>query len=113
MQQQQLKTFQHEKDRTQNLVTAGAATRKQLDDVTAPVAVLERQIALIRQQRGAQASALNTQRSGTLAEAAPLAEQVKQLDDQIANAVFCPAHDGYRADWAGFVAVSKNGVITS
>ena len=87
VQQQQLKTIQHEQERTRNLVAAGAATRKQLDDINAQVAVTERQIALTRQQRAAQASALNTQRSGTVAETAPLAEQVKQLDNQIAKAL--------------------------
>ena len=86
VQQQQLKTLQHEQQRTQRLVAAGAATNKQLDDITAQVAVTERQIALTRQQRTAQASALNTQRSGTAAETAPLAEQIKQVDDQIAKA---------------------------
>lgn len=86
VQQQQLRTLEREQQRTKNLVAAGAATRKQLDDIDAQVALVERQIALTRQQRTAQASALNTQRSGTTAEAAPLAEQVKRLDNQIANA---------------------------
>lgn len=85
VQQQQLKTLEREQQRTKNLVAAGAATRKQLDDIDAQVALVERQITLTRQQRVAQASALNTQRSGTSAEAAPLAEQVKQIDDQIAK----------------------------
>lgn len=86
VQQQQLKTLRREQERSQNLVNAGAAPAKQLDDITAQMAVVERQIALIRQQRAAQASALNTQRNGTAAETAPLAEQVNQLDDQIASA---------------------------
>ncbi len=85
VQQQQLKTLVREQQRTKNLVAAGAATRKQLDDIDGQVAIIERQLVLTRQQRVAQASALNTQRSGTSAEAAPLAEQVKQLDDQIAK----------------------------
>lgn len=83
VQQQQLKTLQREKERTQNLIAAGAAPTKQLDDIVAQMDVIERQIALIRQQRAAQASALGTQRGGTAAESAPLAEQVKQIDDQI------------------------------
>lgn len=83
VQQQQLKTLEREKVRSQNLIVAGAAPAKQLDDVQAQMDAINRQIALIRQQRAAQASALGTQRSGTSAEAAPLAEQVKQLDDQI------------------------------
>ncbi len=83
VQEQQLRTLQREKERTQNLIAAGAAPTKQLDDIEAQMAVMERQIALIKQQRSAQASALGTQRSGTVAETAPLAQQVKQLDDQI------------------------------
>ena len=86
VQQQQLRTLQRERERTQNLIAAGAAPSKQLDDIVAQMDVIERQIALIRQQRTAQASALGTQRSGTAAETAPLAEQVKQLDDQIKKA---------------------------
>jgi HlyD family secretion protein len=86
VQQQQLKTLDREKQRTQNLIVAGAAPTKQLDDIQAQMDGINRQIALIRQQQVAQASALNTQRSGTSAEAAPLTEQVKQLDDQIAKA---------------------------
>ncbi len=85
VQQQQLKTLEREQQRTQNLIAAGAAPTKQLDDIRAQMDGINRQIALIRQQRVAQASALNTQRSGTSAEAAPLAEQVKQIDDQIAK----------------------------
>lgn len=85
VQQQQLKTLERERERSQNLIAAGAAPTKQLDDIMAQMDVINRQIALIRQQRVAQASALNTQRSGTAAEAAPLTEQVKQIDDQIAK----------------------------
>jgi HlyD family secretion protein len=86
VQQQQLQNLQREKERTQNLIAAGAAPTKQLDDIVSQMEVIQRQIGLIRQQRVAQASALNTQRSGTEAETAPLAEQVKLLDDQIRKA---------------------------
>lgn len=86
VQQQQLRNLQREKERTQNLIAAGAAPTKQLDDIVAQMDVLQRQIALIRQQRVAQASALSTQRSGTQAETAPLNEQIKLLDDQIQKA---------------------------
>jgi len=83
VQQQQLRTLEREKERSQNLIAAGAAPTKQLDDIVAQMAVIERQIALIQKQRAAQASALGTQRSGTVAETAPLVQQVKQIDDQI------------------------------
>lgn len=83
VQQQQLRTLQREKERSQHLIAAGAAPTKQLDDIQAQMDLVERQMALIRQQRVAQASALTTQRNGTTAETAPLQEQVKQVDDQI------------------------------
>ncbi|MFC5411237.1 HlyD family secretion protein [Larkinella bovis] len=86
VQEQQLRTLQREKTRTQNLIAAGAAPTKQLDDINAQIDVIERQMALIRQQRTAQQSALTTQRSGTLSEEAPLAEQIRQIDDQIRKA---------------------------
>ncbi len=86
VQQEQLATLRRERTRTQNLVNAGAAPTKQLDDLNAQIAVLERQIALIRQQRAAQASALGTQRRGTQAEVAPIAEQIRQVDDQLKKA---------------------------
>ncbi len=86
VQEQQLKTLRREKDRVQNLLDAGAAPSKQLDDIVAQMDLVQRQIALIKQQRVAQASALGTQRSGTSAEQAPLAEQIKQIDDQISKA---------------------------
>jgi len=94
VQQQQLHTLQREKERTQNLIAAGAAPTKQLDDIQAQIDLTERQIALIRQQRVAQASALNTQRSGTTAETAPLTEQVKQIDDQIKKSTVINPIDG-------------------
>ena len=83
VQEQQLKNLQRERTRTKNLLDAGAATAKQLDDIQAQIDIIERQIVLTRQQRAAQASALNTQKSGIGADAGPLDEQVKQLDDQI------------------------------
>ncbi|GAA4413052.1 HlyD family efflux transporter periplasmic adaptor subunit [Nibrella viscosa] len=83
VQEQQLKNLQREKTRAENLIAAGAAPTKQLDDINAQIDVIERQIALIRQQRTAQASALNTQRRGTQAEEAPLQAQIRQVEDQI------------------------------
>ena len=94
VQQQQLRTLQREKERAQNLIAAGAAPTKQLDDIVAQIELIERQIALIRQQRTAQSSALSTQRNGTTAETAPLAEQVKQLDDQIQKSSVINPIDG-------------------
>lgn len=80
---QQLENLHNEKKRTQNLIANNAAPTKQLDDLNNQIAVTERQIALIKQQREAQFSALSTQKSGLLAEVSPLQKQIEQLDDQI------------------------------
>ncbi|MES2732089.1 MAG: HlyD family efflux transporter periplasmic adaptor subunit [Bacteroidota bacterium] len=85
VQQQQMKTLVREKQRTKNLVDGHAVPSKQLDDITAQIDVLERQMALTKQQRTAQLSALTTQRSGIQADAAPLEEQIKQVDDQLSK----------------------------
>ncbi|MBC8082177.1 MAG: HlyD family efflux transporter periplasmic adaptor subunit [Hymenobacter sp.] len=83
VQQQQQRTVRREQARTRNLIAAGAAPTKQLDDLVAQAADIERQMALIRRQRAAQATTLNTERSGNRADVAPLTAQVRQLTDQI------------------------------
>lgn len=73
---EQIATQKREQLRIQNLVKASAATTKQLDDVNAQVAVLEKQYRSL-------ASTLNTQVSGYSSEAQPLEAQVLQLNDQL------------------------------
>jgi HlyD family secretion protein len=73
----------NEKKRIENLLKADAATPKQLDDINAKIATTEQQIKAINKQGAAQASALNTQRSGISADVAPLYIQVEQLNDQL------------------------------
>jgi HlyD family secretion protein len=74
-----------EKERTENLLKANAATPKQLDDINAKIATVKEQIKEIYKQGAAQASALNTQRSGISADVAPLYFQIEQLNDQLAK----------------------------
>lgn len=74
--QEQLATAEHERDRLAHLVAGDAATPKQLDDATAQVAVLQRQIA-------AQRSTLRTSTDGLDKEARALAVQVEQTDDRL------------------------------
>lgn len=74
--QEQLTTAEHERDRLAHLVAGDAATPKQLDDATAQVAVLQRQIA-------AQRSTLRTSTDGLDKEARALAVQVEQTDDRL------------------------------
>lgn len=73
----------HEKKRVENLVKADAATPKQLDDINAKIATAQQQIKAVQQQSAAQASALNTQRSGISADVAPLYIQIEQVNDQL------------------------------
>ncbi|MDJ1494061.1 HlyD family efflux transporter periplasmic adaptor subunit [Cytophagaceae bacterium DM2B3-1] len=81
--QQQLDYLQKEKARTQNLIASNAAPTKQLDDINNQIEAAQKQIALIRQQREAQFSALSTQKSGITSEALPMQKQIEQTEDQI------------------------------
>jgi HlyD family secretion protein len=58
VQEAQLKNLLQEKERTERLVKADAATGKQLDDLNSQIDVVQRQISVTRQQ-------INVQRSGT------------------------------------------------
>jgi HlyD family secretion protein len=75
---QQIATQKREQERYTNLVKANAATPKQLDDINANIAVLERQYQSL-------ASTLKTQVSGYNSETQPLEAQVLQLNDQLAQ----------------------------
>jgi len=74
-----------EKNRLENLVKADAATPKQLDDITASVDALQKELEVIKGQEAAQTSVLQTQTDGLVGETAPLKVQIEQLNDQIAN----------------------------
>ncbi|RPD39401.1 HlyD family secretion protein [Chitinophaga barathri] len=75
---QQIATQQKEKTRIENLFKANAATSKQLDDINAAIAVLEKQYA-------STASSLNTQVTGISSETQPLQVQVEQVREQLAQ----------------------------
>lgn len=72
-----------EKNRTQNLLKADAATPKQLDDINVQIAEAQAQIKAINKQGAAHASALQTQHSGISADVAPLYIQIEQINDQL------------------------------
>ncbi len=82
-QRQQLATLQREKDRVQNLLKADAATAKQLDDLDAQIAQVQRQTAVVLEQQSASDAALSVQKTGLLAEILPLQKQIEQVEDQI------------------------------
>lgn len=83
VQQSQLDNLYHERTRTENLVKADAATRKQLDDINAQIDVVQKQIAATIQQVNVQKSNVATQNRSVLSEKNPLQKKVAQLQDQI------------------------------
>jgi HlyD family secretion protein len=74
--QEQLKHAINEKERVERLLASDAATQKQLDDATAQVAILKKQIL-------AQQSTLNISSSSITEESNPLSIQVEQVNDQL------------------------------
>ncbi len=82
VQQAQIKNLMHEKQRTQNLIKADAATGKQLDDLNAQIDVLSRQQAVTEQQINVQRSNVATQNRAVMSETDPLKKRVAQLNDQ-------------------------------
>lgn len=76
--QEQLKQAEREQQRIANLVKADAATKKQLDDANAQVAIVQKQIA-------AQESSLGITTSGLTGETLPLSVQIRQTNDLLAK----------------------------
>ncbi len=74
--QQQIETARREKTRMENLVNAGAANPKQLDDVVAQLQTLEKQLA-------AQRESLQNTSAGIGNDADALAVQMAQIEDQL------------------------------
>ena len=73
---EQLKTAEKEKQRMTSLVSSGAGTQKQLDDVLA-------QINVINKQKEALQSSLKITVNGITQETQPLYVQIEQLNDQL------------------------------
>jgi HlyD family secretion protein len=76
----QIATQRTEQARFENLVSEGAATAKQLDDIEAGLAVLESRLA-------AQTETLTSGNASLDGELAAMSAQLAQLDDQIAKSV--------------------------
>ena len=74
--QQQIATQKAERQRFENLVRSNAANQKQLDDINAQIAVLEKQLA-------AQTETLENSNRSISGEVTGLAMQIAQIDDQI------------------------------
>ena len=83
----QLENALHEKDRTERLIKADAATQKQLDDINSQIAIYRKQIAVNEQQIKVQESATNSQNRTVLSQAKPLKKSIAQIEDQLKRAV--------------------------
>ncbi|MDR1544162.1 MAG: HlyD family efflux transporter periplasmic adaptor subunit [Prevotellaceae bacterium] len=77
---QQLETAKSERQRFAKLVSENAANQKQLDDINAQIATLEKQLA-------AQTETLNNANSSVTDEQQAVLAQIAQMDDQIKNSV--------------------------
>lgn len=74
--EQQISTAKTERKRVENLLKANASTQKQLDDMNAQVAVLEKQLV-------AQKTTLTTTNEGISEDNEALKLQIAQLEDQL------------------------------
>lgn len=83
VQKSQLDQQLREKTRTENLVKADAATRKQLDDINASIDQLKKQIAVTEQQIRLNTYNTNTQNRSILSEKTPMEKMAAQLQEQI------------------------------
>jgi HlyD family secretion protein len=83
VQESQLQTLEKEKQRFTRLVSADAATPKQLDDIVAQMDVLKGQMLVTRQQMNVQEANVSSQNRGVLSERKPLAKRAEIISDQI------------------------------
>lgn len=81
--QVRLDNLLQEEKRFSQLVASEAATKKQLDDISAMVREAREQIKVIGDQKRAQVSLLRTQQSALSGDELPLEVQVEQLEDQL------------------------------
>ncbi|MGI9525491.1 MAG: HlyD family secretion protein [Weeksellaceae bacterium] len=82
-QQAQLNHLLQEQIRTQNLVDADAAPRKNLDDINAQITQLRRQMAVTREQINVYKTHSATQNKSVMSEAEPLEKNAEVIQYQI------------------------------
>lgn len=85
--EQQITTQKTEQNRYENLVKANAANQKQVDDIRAQIALLEKQLA-------AQTETLENSNRSVSGESMGLEAQVAQIDDQIRKNIIYSPIDG-------------------
>lgn len=79
----QMENAVHEKERTERLIKADAATQKQLDDLNNQIKIYQKQIAVNQQQIKVQESNIGTQNRSILSESKPLKKSVAQIEEQL------------------------------
>ncbi|MXV38155.1 HlyD family efflux transporter periplasmic adaptor subunit [Flavobacteriaceae bacterium Ap0902] len=82
-QQAQLNHLLQEQSRTQNLVDADAAPRKNLDDINAQITQIRRQMAVTREQINVYKTQSETQNKSVLSEEEPLEKNAEIIQYQI------------------------------
>lgn len=82
VQKQQMDKLLTEKQRTVNLVNAGAATTKQLDDINSQIDVLQKQMKVTQQQINVEKNQIATQNRSILSQAKPLEKQIATLKNR-------------------------------
>lgn len=85
--QQQIATQKTEQKRFENLVKSHAANQKQLDDINAQIAILQKQLS-------AQTETLENNNRSVSGESAGLIAQIAQIDDQIQKSIISSPIDG-------------------
>ena len=83
VQRAQLAQQERELTRTQNLVRGGAATQKQLDDLSALIDQLRKQIAVTENQLKVSLTNINMQNRNVLSQEAPLQKNAQAVQEQI------------------------------
>jgi HlyD family secretion protein len=85
--QQQIATQKTEQKRYENLVKSNAANQKQLDDINAQIALLEKQLT-------AQTETLENGNKSVTGESLGLEAQIAQIEDQIKKSIITSPIDG-------------------
>jgi len=83
VQKAQLANAVYERNRTERLIKADAATTKQLDDYNNQIDVLSKQIAVNERQIKVQETVTGTQNSTVMSEFKPLKRSVAEINDQL------------------------------
>lgn len=84
---QQITTQKTEQKRYENLIKSNAANQKQLDDINAQIALLEKQLA-------AQMETLENSNRGVTGESLGLEAQIAQIEDQIQKSIIASPING-------------------